>query len=105
MQLNYKKFGEGFPLIILHGLMGSLDNWNTIARKLAEEEALKGKISVYIIDLRNHGKSPHTDEFSYGLMADDLLDFFAQQGISMAHLIGHSMGGKVVMKFALDHRD
>lgn len=97
MQLNFKKFGEGFPLIILHGLLGSLDNWQTIAKKLAE------KFQVYIIDQRNHGKSPHSDEFNYTLLSDDLLEFFDQHQIEKAHLIGHSMGGKTVMKFALEH--
>ncbi len=99
MQLNYKKFGEGFPLVILHGLFGSLDNWQTIAKHLAE------KFQVYIIDQRNHGKSPHTDEFNYELLSADLLDFFEQQQISKAHIIGHSMGGKAAMKFALQHTD
>ncbi|HLP51523.1 MAG TPA: alpha/beta fold hydrolase [Chitinophagales bacterium] len=98
MQLNFKKFGEGFPVIILHGLLGSLDNWQTIAKKLAETP-----FAVYIIDQRNHGKSPHSDEFSYDLLANDLLEFFQQQQITKAHLIGHSMGGKTVMKFALEH--
>ena len=99
MLLNYKKFGEGFPLVILHGLFGSLDNWQTIAKHLAE------KFQVYIIDQRNHGKSPHTDEFNYELLSNDLLEFFEQQQISKAHVIGHSMGGKAAMKFALDHTD
>ncbi len=98
MKLNYKKFGEGFPVIILHGLFGSLDNWQTIAKKLAA-----APFAVYIIDQRNHGKSPHSDDFSYQLLADDLRDFYKQQGIEKAHLIGHSMGGKTVMLFALQH--
>jgi esterase len=97
MNLNYKTFGSGFPLIILHGLMGSLDNWQTLAKKLAE------KYTVYIIDQRNHGRSPHTSEFGYQLLANDLLDFYKQHNITKAHLIGHSMGGKTVMRFALDN--
>ncbi|MFQ3336806.1 MAG: esterase, partial [Flavobacteriales bacterium] len=59
MKLNFKKFGEGKPLIILHGLFGSLDNWQTLGKVLAE------KYTVYLVDLRNHGKSPHSDTFSY----------------------------------------
>lgn len=99
MQLNFKTFGQGFPVIILHGLFGSLDNWQTIAKKLAE------KFQVYIIDQRNHGKSPHTDEFNYELLSNDLLEFFQQNEIDKAHLIGHSMGGKAVMQFALEHSE
>lgn len=99
MQLNYKTFGQGFPLIILHGLLGSLDNWQTMAKKLSE------KFTVYIIDQRNHGKSPHTDEFNYELLSNDLLEFFEEHQIEKAHLLGHSMGGKTVMKFALQHPD
>lgn len=99
MQLNYKTFGQGEPLIILHGLFGALDNWQTIARALAEQ------YSVYIIDQRNHGRSPHTDEISYPLMADDLAAFMECQWIYKAHIIGHSMGGKTAMQFALSNSD
>lgn len=98
MQLNYKTFGEGFPVIILHGLLGSLDNWQTIAKHLSDVP-----FQTFIVDQRNHGRSPHSDEFNYELLADDLLEFFEQHQIKKAHLIGHSMGGKTVMKFALAH--
>ena len=98
MELNYKKLGDsGEPLIILHGLMGSLDNWQTMARQLADH------MQVYIVDQRNHGRSPHTDTHSYQDMVDDLEEFMQQRGLEKAHLLGHSMGGKVVMKFALQH--
>jgi esterase len=106
MELNYKQFGTGFPVIILHGLLGSLDNWQTIAQKLASPSPLAtshSPFTVYIIDQRNHGKSPHSDEFKYQLLADDLLEFMQQHNIAKAHLIGHSLGGKTVMKFALQH--
>ena len=93
-KLNFKKFGEGSPLIILHGLFGSLDNWITLAKKFSEE------YTVYILDQRNHGLSFHSDEFNYDLMAQDILDFMQWQKIDSAHLIGHSMGGKTVMNFA-----
>lgn len=98
MQLNYKTFGDnGEPLIILHGLMGSLDNWQTIARQLSST------YRVFIVDQRNHGKSPHVPQMSYPLMANDLLEFMQQQHLDKAHLLGHSMGGKTVMEFTLKH--
>lgn len=99
MKLNYKQFGQGEPIIILHGLFGTLDNWQTIAKKLAENHM------VFIIDQRNHGKSPHSDEFSYKIMAEDLKEFMFQHHIYEAIIIGHSMGGKVAMRFALDYPD
>ena len=99
MQLNYKSFGEGYPIIILHGLFGTLDNWQTIAKKLAEN------YTVYIIDQRNHGRSPHDDTFNYEVMADDLQAFMESQWIYEAHVIGHSMGGKTAMQFALKYPD
>ncbi|HEY0262448.1 MAG TPA: alpha/beta fold hydrolase [Chitinophagales bacterium] len=95
MKLNYKQFGQGEPLIILHGLLGSLDNWQSIAKKLAERN------TVYIIDQRNHGKSPHSDDFSYEILVEDLLNFYAEHNLQTANLLGHSMGGKAVMLFAL----
>ena len=97
MQLNYKTFGTGFPLIILHGLLGSLDNWQAIAKQLSSQ------FQVYIIDQRNHGRSPHSYDFTYQLLVNDILNFMQQQGIAQAHFIGHSMGGKVVMNLALQH--
>lgn len=97
MQLNYIKSGSGKNLIILHGLFGMLDNWKTIGKTLEKN------FTVYLVDQRNHGKSPHTAEHSYKLMSADLFEFFHQQHISSAILIGHSMGGKTAMQFALDH--
>ncbi len=99
MELNYKAFGQGEPLIILHGLFGTLDNWQTIAKQLAEH------FSVFIVDQRNHGRSPHLPEISYRLMAEDLQHFMEQQWVHRAHILGHSMGGKTAMQFALDYPD
>jgi len=99
MELNYKSFGEGYPIIILHGLFGTLDNWQTIAKKLAENYL------VYIVDQRNHGRSPHDERFDYEAMADDLQVFMESQWIYEAHIIGHSMGGKTAMQFALNYPD
>jgi len=101
MQLNYKTLGEGKPLIILHGLFGSLDNWLTIAKELTENHNYK----VYLVDQRNHGHSPHSDEFNYGAMAEDLNEFIEEHGIENPSILGHSMGGKTAMKFALNHAD
>jgi len=99
MTLNYKVFGSGEPVIILHGLFGMLDNWQTFAKKLAEA------YKVYIIDQRNHGRSPHSDAFSYKLLSSDLNEFINEHQIESAHIIGHSMGGKTVMQFASDYPD
>lgn len=94
MELNFRQLGHGDPLIILHGLFGMLDNWMSIAKKLSD------KFEVFLIDQRNHGKSPHSEDHNYLLMARDLLDFMQEQNIYSAHLLGHSMGGKTVMQFA-----
>lgn len=99
MTLNYKEFGQGDPIIILHGLFGTLDNWQTIGKKLAEH------FSVYLIDQRNHGRSPHHPAFNYSLMAEDLKTFMESQWMYKAHIIGHSMGGKTAMQFAMDYPD
>jgi esterase len=97
MKLNYKKLGEGEPLIILHGLFGMLDNWFTLGKKLAEN------YNVYLVDLRNHGQSPHSADWNYKVMSNDLLDFFDEHNIGKANIIGHSMGGKTAMHFAGEH--
>lgn len=99
LQLNYKRYGgSGTPLIILHGFLGSLDNWHTLATALGEAGFV-----VYTLDQRNHGKSPHTHEHSLQLMADDIDNFCRQHHLDSVILLGHSMGGKVAMRFALDH--
>lgn len=96
--LNFKKFGDQPQvLIILHGLFGSLDNWQGLAQVFAKD------FTVYIIDQRNHGKSPHFSTHNYQEMASDLNEFMLQQEIDQAHLLGHSMGGKTVMQFAVDY--
>lgn len=97
MKLHYRSYGSGEPLIILHGLFGSLNNWHTLAGRLGEH------FHVLPVDLRNHGQSPHSEATSYALMADDLLEFMHVHGVTAAHLLGHSMGGKTAMEFALRH--
>lgn len=94
MKLNYKRFGEGEPLIILHGLMGMLDNWQRPAKMLDDD------FDVIIVDLRNHGHSPHSEEMNYDLMLEDVIELMDDLGFDSANLLGHSMGGKVVMKLA-----
>ena len=89
-----RQLGSGKPLLILHGLLGSSDNWTTVARDLAEF------YTVYALDLRNHGRSFHSDHFQYPVMADDVKLFIEQQGVEKVSLIGHSMGGKTAMQFA-----
>ena len=99
VQLHSKEFGSGEPLIILHGLFGSLDNWQTLARRLAESWR------VITVDQRNHGHSPHADVHTYAAMAADLRAFLAEHRLSPVRLLGHSMGGKTAMRFALDSPD
>ena len=96
MPLHFKQLGQGEPLVLLHGLFGSADNWFGVAPPLAE------KFHVIALDLRNHGRSPHHAEMDYPLLAADVAEFFTAQKIESAHVIGHSMGGKVAMQFALD---
>lgn len=93
MQLNFRHIGNGAPLIIIHGLYGSSDNWLTVGKMLSEY------FSVYIIDQRNHGLSPHTATHTYNDMVNDLLDFLDSQNIEKANILGHSMGGKTAMLF------
>jgi pimeloyl-ACP methyl ester carboxylesterase len=94
MKLHYREMGEGQPLMILHGLFGFSDNWQTHAKKLAEY------YRVILVDLRNHGHSDWSEEFSYDLMAEDVHELCVDLGIRKMILMGHSMGGKVAMLFA-----
>lgn len=95
MKLNYKKLGEGKPLIILHGLFGSADNWFGISKELKED------FTLYLIDQRNHGDSPHADAWNYEVMGEDLKELMEDENIAKAYFMGHSMGGKTAMNFAL----
>lgn len=99
MKLYHHKIGEGRPLVILHGLFGLGDNWATLAKRMAESFGF----ACYLVDLRNHGRSPHNPEFNYRIMAEDLREFLQDQHIQDPILLGHSMGGKVVLRFALAH--
>jgi esterase len=97
MKLHYRKYGTGPVLIILHGLYGSSDNWITIAKQLQEW------YTVLLPDLRNHGASPHTSTHTFADMTNDLAQFYEDTNTKDAFLIGHSMGGKVAMRFAAEH--
>lgn len=97
MQLNYKKTGQGKSLIILHGLFGSADNWLSIAK------GLENDFTTYLIDQRNHGDSGHHKEWNYKVMAEDIAEFIEEHQLEKVHLMGHSMGGKTAMTFALRH--
>lgn len=99
VKLAHKELGEGKPLIILHGVFGSLDNWMTFARNLSDYR------KVYLVDQRNHGQSPHSDEFNYDAMADDLKKFIEDHKLDQPDIIGHSMGGKTAMKLAVKYTD
>lgn len=97
--LNHKTYGEGPAFVILHGLFGMLDNWQTLARRWAE------RYQVVLIDLRNHGRSPHEADMDYDLMAGDVAELLEHLGIDECILLGHSMGGKVAMQTALTYPD
>ena len=100
MKLFYRQAGElGTPIIILHGLFGSSDNWLTLGKILGETHR------VYMLDARNHGQSPRSEIFDYNSMAADLKEFMDDHSIINPILIGHSMGGKTVMQFALNYPD
>jgi len=97
MKLFFQEYGEGFPIVILHGLFGSLDNWHSVARRFS------GEFRVFAVDQRNHGRSPHSETFNYDVMTEDLRIFLTSHDIDETHLVGHSMGGKTAMQFALTH--
>ena len=95
MKLFFRQAGHGQPLLILHGLFGSSDNWYSLSKVFAE------KYTVYTIDQRNHGQSPHSDDFNYKLLTEDLAAFMIENTIVNPIVIGHSMGGKTAMNLAI----
>src|SRR4051794_7352733 len=99
MRLHFEVLGKGPPLLILHGLFGSLENWRSMARRLSSE------FQVFSVDQRNHGRSPHSLEMTYDLMAQDVADLVREIKVDRVNLLGHSMGGKTAMQFALSHPD
>ncbi len=96
MILHSQIFGSGKPFIILHGFLGMSDNWKTLGTRWSEEG-----YEVHLLDQRNHGRSFHSNEFSYELMADDVKSYCEEHDLNEIILLGHSMGGKVAMQFAV----
>lgn len=99
MKLHFRTLGSGQPLIIMHGVFGSSDNWQTLGKVFSEH------FKVYLLDLRNHGNSPHSDEFNYDVMVQDVVELMDDEHLHAAHILGHSMGGKVAMHLATKHPD
>ena len=100
MELHYRTLGEGQPLLILHGIFGTSDNWQTFGKKLADDG-----YQVFLIDQRNHGNSPHTDDFSYPVLSADIHGFIQQHHLEHPVILGHSMGGKAALFFAVTYPD
>ena len=99
VKLAFEEYGESLntPIILIHGFFASSRNWRQMAKKLAEH------YHVYVLDMRNHGLSPHNPEMDYPAMAADLKVFLDDQKLTVASFLGHSMGGKVAMWFALTY--
>jgi pimeloyl-ACP methyl ester carboxylesterase len=94
MKLHYQESGSGLPLLIIHGLFGSADNWRSMAKYFSKF------YRVISVDLRNHGRSPHSDEQNFDLMAKDLVELCDELRLEKVSVLGHSLGGKVTMRFA-----
>ena len=98
MTLHSQILGSDKPFVILHGFLGMSDNWKTLGNRWAEDG-----YEVHLLDQRNHGRSFHSDEFSYELMSEDLKNYCEEHGLKEIILLGHSMGGKVAMQFAVTY--
>jgi esterase len=96
MELYSETLGTGPDLVILHGLLGSGDNWRSIGKSLSDH------YRVHLLDLPNHGRSPWVEQQSYPVFADAVTDWITSNGIESTALLGHSMGGKVAMQMALN---
>ena len=96
--INSRIEGEGKPLLIIHGFMGMSDNWKTLGGQYAANG-----FQVHALDMRNHGKSFHSDIFTYDAMVQDVVDYCAENNLQKVDVIGHSMGGKITMFMAMQH--
>ncbi|HEY1171740.1 MAG TPA: alpha/beta fold hydrolase [Verrucomicrobiae bacterium] len=99
MKLHFERHGEGPPMVILHGLLGSGDNWHGMAKIWAQN------FTILVPDLRNHGRSPHANEAGFAAMADDVRELMDGDGLSQVTVLGHSLGGKVAMQLAMDYSE
>ena len=99
MNLHFEVVGEGRPVVILHGLLGSADNWRSMSRRLGAH------YQVFAVDLRNHSRSPHSNILDYDVMVADVREFMERQELRRIILLGHSMGGKVAMQFAIEYSE
>lgn len=95
--LHSKIIGQGSPFLILHGYFGMGDNWKSLANRFGEQ------FEVHLIDQRNHGRSFHADEFDYEVMVEDLYNYIEYHNLEKVVLLGHSMGGKTAMLFAVEY--
>ena len=100
MRLFSRIYGENTKeMIIIHGLFGMSDNWSTLGKRFSEY------YKVHLIDLRNHGRSPHSEEFNYEVMCEDISEYIYRHNIKKPILLGHSLGGKVAIKFAFAYSE
>ncbi len=97
--VHSRVIGQGPVMLILHGYLGMGDNWKSLANKYAEF------YEVHLIDMRNHGRSFHDSLFDYDVMVEDILNYLEAKGIEKMTLVGHSMGGKAAMNFAVKYGD
>jgi len=95
MKLHHERLGSGQPLVILHGLLGSGDNWMGLAKMWAPD------FTLLVPDLRNHGRSGHAEEAGFQAMAADVIELMDEAGLSQVTVLGHSLGGKVAMQLAM----